>query len=670
MRSAVAILAAALLAAGIARNAWPWMVDDAFISLRFAERLVDGHGLTWTDGERVEGYSNLLWVLLTALCGWLGCDWLTAVRALGVACTLGTFAVLLASDLVPARLPARLAVAILAALGTTSVWAIGGLEAPLMSLLLAAAMANLHAALAGRGDRRDAGPGPAAIRRPLLGAGTALALACWTRPDAPLWAAFAAGAVLVFGRGSAADRLRRLAWLLLPVAAAVLLQLGFRLVYYGDWLPNTGRAKVSPSAASRRAGLDYVAAAALGMRMLLLPAALGVLALPLRRARPIVAFALVGTLAWWAYVWNVGGDAFPQSRLLVPTLAPLTVLAAHGLDRIASLGRAGSWSAGALAVLAIVGARVDAEAPPDPRHRLSDWEWSGLAAGEWLGRAFAERQPLLAVDAAGAVPFASRLPCLDMLGLCDRTIAATPVDPAGGFVAGHARANGAYVLSRRPDLVMFGIPPGAPQPQWLGGRQLEADPAFLRDYRVVLFHTGPTELADGRRIDLRLTLWTRVGGRVGVRRDPDGVRVPGYLLGSYRQPFSFFTLPDDPAAVARRAAAMEAGAQWWLAAAVVGVLAADGDVVGEVRRGGELMLAELPLAPGEYRLAADGPRHGLPDGVRLSLRSAGATVTPNGDAWIVAAADGAIATVDLVCDVPAGAALPFAIDHVSILRLR
>ena len=52
----------------------PFISDDAFISLRYAERLLQGHGLTWTDGERVEGYTDLAWVLLTALLGALRID--------------------------------------------------------------------------------------------------------------------------------------------------------------------------------------------------------------------------------------------------------------------------------------------------------------------------------------------------------------------------------------------------------------------------------------------------------------------------------------------------------------------------------------------------------------------------------------------------------------------
>ena len=54
----------------------PFISDDALISMRYSQRLIEGRGLTWTDGSQpVEGYSNLLWVLLTALLGWLGLTW-------------------------------------------------------------------------------------------------------------------------------------------------------------------------------------------------------------------------------------------------------------------------------------------------------------------------------------------------------------------------------------------------------------------------------------------------------------------------------------------------------------------------------------------------------------------------------------------------------------------
>lgn len=42
-------------------------MDDMFISLRYAKNLVDGHGLAYNSGERFEGYSNFLYILLEAV---------------------------------------------------------------------------------------------------------------------------------------------------------------------------------------------------------------------------------------------------------------------------------------------------------------------------------------------------------------------------------------------------------------------------------------------------------------------------------------------------------------------------------------------------------------------------------------------------------------------------
>jgi hypothetical protein len=57
-----------------------WGCDDAYISYRYALNLASGQGLVFNSGERVEGFSNLLYVLL-----------LTPVAALGKADPKGYF---------------------------------------------------------------------------------------------------------------------------------------------------------------------------------------------------------------------------------------------------------------------------------------------------------------------------------------------------------------------------------------------------------------------------------------------------------------------------------------------------------------------------------------------------------------------------------------------------
>src|SRR5687768_6252470 len=60
---------AALLSCGCAIATFhqkDWGFDDAYISYRYAANLVAGHGLVFNPGERVEGYSNFLYVMLVA----------------------------------------------------------------------------------------------------------------------------------------------------------------------------------------------------------------------------------------------------------------------------------------------------------------------------------------------------------------------------------------------------------------------------------------------------------------------------------------------------------------------------------------------------------------------------------------------------------------------------
>lgn len=44
-----------------------WALDDAYIAFVYARNWVEGHGLVFNVGERVEGYTCFLWVVFLAL---------------------------------------------------------------------------------------------------------------------------------------------------------------------------------------------------------------------------------------------------------------------------------------------------------------------------------------------------------------------------------------------------------------------------------------------------------------------------------------------------------------------------------------------------------------------------------------------------------------------------
>src|SRR5687768_8791703 len=62
--SLILVLITTLFVLHIRRNG---LVDDAFITYRYAARLATGHGLTYNDGEKILGTSTPGYALLLAL---------------------------------------------------------------------------------------------------------------------------------------------------------------------------------------------------------------------------------------------------------------------------------------------------------------------------------------------------------------------------------------------------------------------------------------------------------------------------------------------------------------------------------------------------------------------------------------------------------------------------
>ena len=63
-------------------------VDDMFIFLRYAENFARGEGLVFNPGERVEGFSSPLWVLLLTPGALLGINLVTWSKLLSLSCFL------------------------------------------------------------------------------------------------------------------------------------------------------------------------------------------------------------------------------------------------------------------------------------------------------------------------------------------------------------------------------------------------------------------------------------------------------------------------------------------------------------------------------------------------------------------------------------------------------
>jgi hypothetical protein len=474
-----------------------YVCDDAYITLRYAKRLLAGHGLTWTDGERVEGYSNLAWLLACAGLGRLGLDLVDATRVLGV-----TFMGLSLSTIVRAqRTPIASAVAAFtfALAGPIAVWTVGGLEPPMVAAFLAlGTAATLRLA-------DDDAPAPTAIGLPLAG----LVL---TRPDGILLAG-----LLALGLAWARRRLKPSFVLFTPAALAWAGQLLFRLAYYHAWVPNTAYAKLRFGEQAWRASREYLWSGTLCLSGLLPLALLGLIMARRGRAKVL----LVPLVIWIAYVAAIGGDWMPAHRHLVPVIVLVAFAAAQAADGRVALGRDAKLRLALFALMSLVWFGLTQLYDPDnlfAAHGQVQARNEGERVGAMLGQAFAARRPLLAVDWAGSIPYRSELPALDMLGLCDAWIAHHP--PAvGRELNSHALGDGDYVLRRAPDLVLFRGPWGG-DPVFASGKAMKADPRFA-EYRRITFVTD----------EIHSDVYVRLHGRAGIDA-ADPLRIPGWLFAT------------------------------------------------------------------------------------------------------------------------------------------
>jgi arabinofuranosyltransferase len=430
-----------------------FLVDDAYITFRYSQNLALGHGLVWNPGIRVEGYTNLLWVLLLAPFSRLGVDLTAPALALSLGCSVGSLELLyrVSKRLAPDRstLAAITPSLLLASIPSFAHAATSGMEGPAFSLFVLFALDRL---VLGRSEPR---------RR--LEAAVALSLACLTRPEGVL-----VSAVLLLVEARALEgpwpgRARALAPPALSVAALTAAHVAARMVYYGHPLPNTFYAKVILGSPTVLRGVAHLVGFLFAGGWLCLPGAL-----LLKRPTPLRPWLVQGyslLAVYSAYLIMVGGDHPVWYRFYVPLL-PVPMLA---LGELIALRADAARRGGAVSGLT--------EAQPTAAR------WLGALAGSsavfLLSVPFAEpvasilarvddplRRAVLETDrffheqprrgafvAAAAVGhFGYRNPSLfilDMWGLNDEHIAHLSLPAEVKF--GHDKADAAYVASRKPD---------------------------------------------------------------------------------------------------------------------------------------------------------------------------------------------------------------------------
>ena len=432
------------------------LIDDAMISMRYAQHLAAGSGLVWNVGEApIQGFTNLGWVLLMAVLHEL--PFTPATVSLGVMIASAT--ILLANALVVARICEALSpeavYAPLMAAGITAFyfplvfWSLRGMEVGLLVLLVDLAVLL---ALRVRRDRFETA----------LILGLILAAALIVRMDAAPQVAIISIYAASTRRISGAQRIALLLIAVLTLAGL----LAFQQSYFGDPLPNTYYQKVVGASVGERVqnGIlvfnEYAARDAL---MIVLLSFGGMWFYRGMRSREVVLLAGLFVIQCLYSIW-IGGDyAEPEvaaaNRFITQGMPALIIVFALVVDRmrldvLAANQRTFSTallsSIVALATLLVISGTPWLAWGIDNAPLLKA-DVRRVKAGLAIA-ANTSPAATIAVHAAGQIPYYSGRRTIDLLGLNDPVIAKGP--RSTGFYPGHDKWNYDYSIAQlRPDLI-------------------------------------------------------------------------------------------------------------------------------------------------------------------------------------------------------------------------
>lgn len=435
-----------------------WIGDDAFISFRYARNLVEGHGLVFNPGERVEGYTNFFWTLLIAAGIAMSLSpilWSVVLSLTSLAAVVVLLQVLALKLLRHSRsIPVSIAAVAVAGSYLMGNFGTSGLETMFACALV---LGGLYAAVAGRAGVAG-----------LLGI-----LATLSHPDQLLFY-LALGAALLFDprwknpRRLFADRdyRRKVLLYLAPLVLIFVPYYIWRTSYYGYFFPNTYYAK-SGGATYFEQGARYLGIAWIGAGLL------GVLPLALcgawmRRKDLIGRYLFLIVPLFTFYVAKIGGD-FMFGRLIV-SLVPLLLLGAElALDGWSIATSRFRWVVLAPGTFGFFLAALPVQIIRDGEkfwhvsdertfYSIDQLSTEGIRS-HYRQRAVDLKKhvlaygldPLLGAGNVGIVGFLSQVRIVDLLALTDPAVAHMPITIRSR--PGHEKiARGPYLLKRNVDL--------------------------------------------------------------------------------------------------------------------------------------------------------------------------------------------------------------------------
>jgi arabinofuranosyltransferase len=416
--------------------------DDAFISYRYVKNFINGDGLVFNPGERVEGYTNFLWIIILSIFAQLGLNMIVVSKVLGIAAGATTLFLIYQISLSLFRKKdwvfPLFAPLLLASNSAFAYWSISGLETAffVMAVLLSVYLYFTN-------------------ERLMI---ISCALSSLIRPEGVL----VFGILVLHKFFFKKDNLKNCLSSILGFVLLLVPFLVFKIFYYGDLLPNPFYAKTGFSLEYLKTGMAYFW---LFLRHYGLWGVLYLIPIIFYKHLEVKGkLALLIVYIYTLYVIIIGGDVLQAHRFFLPVLPFLYLLFSFVLVKFFLMAKKQMIPIFVVIAFSILTFFL-------PRGWIVNVRAAEIGLYLKMSK-YAQRLRqsfgtdfTLAMSTIGAISYLTEAKVIDMLGLTDPYIAKHPEKIPGIFSTWKEKKfNTQYLLSRDPEVIMFstGIKPSAP----------------------------------------------------------------------------------------------------------------------------------------------------------------------------------------------------------------